>query len=160
MPDYEPGVRSRFRAALQVALAAWFKANTQWEIEFVAGEITGKQERQIGCVWFDNKVPHRSDWNNEESFFGVRVFRVFAQDQGGEEPRASVQEHLEMTFEALEDALTTVINRPDLATAAPEVDLTGCPDYFIVTQIVLNRADQHITATIAAQLRNRTRKGG
>ncbi len=160
MADFDPGVRSRFRMALQVALAAWFKANTKLELSFEDGEITGKQERDIGCAWFDNKVPHRQDWNNEESFFGVRVFRIFAQDQGGAEPRASVQERLEWTFEALEDALTTVINRPDLQAAAPDVDLTGCPDYFIVTQIVLNKQEQSVTATIAAQMRNRTRKGG
>ena len=159
MADFEPGVRTRFRTALQVALSAWFKANTPLAITFTAGELTGKQEIDVGCVWFDNKVPHRSDWNNEESFFGVRVFRVFAQDQGGDVPRVDVQERLEWTFEALEDALTSVINRPDLATASG-VDLDGCPDYFIVTQVALNRTDQHITATLAAQLRNRTRKGG
>lgn len=159
MADFDPGVRTRFRKALQIALAAWFKANTPLSIEFVDGELTGKQELDIGCVWFDNKVPHRNDWNNEESFFGVRVCRVFAQDQGGAEPRASIQERLEWTFEALEDAIVTVINRPNLA-AASGVDLTDAPEYFIVTQIALNRTDQHITATIAAQLRNRTRKGG
>jgi len=155
---FESGIRTRFRKALQVALAAHF-ATTPLPIEFVDGELVGKQERDIGCVWFDNKVPHRADWNNEEAFFGVRVCRVFKQDQGGEEPRASIQERLEWTFEALEDALVAVINRPDLATASA-MDLTGCPDYFLVTQIALNRTDQHVTATIAAQLRNRTRKGG
>ena len=153
------GVRSRFRQALQLALAAHF-AELEFPIEFHAGEIVGRSEVDVGCVWWDNKVPHRVDGNNEESFYGVRVLRVFAQDQGSAVPRASTNERLEWTAEMLEDALLAVTNKPELAAAAPHVDSTGWPDYFIVTQVAVNHPDQYVTASVAAQLRSRTRKGG
>jgi hypothetical protein len=156
---FEAGIRTRYREALQVALAAHF-ASVELPIEFQAGEITGRQELDVGCVWFDNKTPHKADWNNEESFFGVRVLRHFAQDQGGAEPRASQNERLEWTFEQLEDGLVAVVNKPDLVAAAPEVDPAGWPDYFIVTLVAINHLEHHVTASLAAQLRNRTRRGG
>jgi len=156
---FESGIRTRYRQALQVALAAHF-ASVELPIEFVAGELVGRQEVDVGCAWLDNKTPHRLDGNNEESFFGVRVCRTFAQDQGGAEPRASQSEKLEWTFEALEDGLLAVINKPLLAAAAPLISPAGWPDYFIVTLVAINHPDQHVTASLSAQLRNRTRKGG
>ena len=156
---FDAGIRTRYRQALQVALAAHF-ATTDLPIPFHAGEITGRQEVDVGCVWFDNKTPHKADWNNEESFFGVRVLRHFAQDQGGAEPRASQNEALEWTFEQLEDGLVAVVNKPDLVAAAPAVDPTGWPDYFIVSLVAINHPEQYVTASLAAQLRNRTRRGG
>ncbi len=157
--DQPPAVRSRFREALQLHLAAHF-ASVELPIEVHAGEIVGRQEVDVGCVWFDNKVPHRLDLNNEESFFGVRVLRRAAQDQGGAEPRASQNARLEWTFEQLEDALVAVTNKPQLVAAAPGIDPAGWPDYFIVTLVAINHPDQYVTASLAAQLRSRTRKGG
>lgn len=156
---FASGIRTRYRQALQVHLAAHFAA-LELPMKFEAGELTGRQDLDVGCVWFDNKAPHRADWNNEESFFGVRVLRHFAQDQGGAEPRASQNERLEWTFEALEDGLVAVLNKPDLEAAAPDIDSTGWPSYFIVTLVAINHAEHHVTASVAAQLRNRTRRGG
>lgn len=153
-----PSLRGKFRKALQVHLAAHFKA-AGLELPFEGGVIEGPQERDVGCVWFDTVRPHRADWNNEEAFFGARVLRQFKQDQGGEQPRTAQEEALEWTFEVLEDGLQAVLNRP-LLQAASGVDLSGWADYFIVQEVVLNHTAQHVTATLAAQARSRTRRGG
>ena len=47
------GIRTRYRQALQVALAAHF-ASVELPIEFQAGELTGRQQLDVGCVWFRN----------------------------------------------------------------------------------------------------------
>jgi len=152
------GLRSQFRRALQIALAAHFTA-AGLELEFEGGTIEGPQERDIGCVWIDTVRPHRADWNNEEAFFGVRVLRAWKQDQGGEQPRTLQEERLEWTLEILEDGLVAVLNRP-LLEAASGLVLTGWADYFIVQEVVLDHQAQHVTATIAMQARSRTRRGG
>ena len=66
---YESGLRTKFRQALKIALAAHFTAATEADdltitIPFEDGQLDGPQERNIGCVWFDSVRPHRNDWNN------------------------------------------------------------------------------------------------
>lgn len=151
-------LRTRFRHALQIALAAHFKA-AGLDIAFEGGVIEGPQERNIGCVWFDSKRPQGRDGNNEEAFFGVRVLRLFKQDQGGENPREDVEAQLEWTFETLEDGLLAVVNRGLLETASG-VDLAGYSDFFTVTEVSSNHQAQYVQATITAWARNRTARGG
>jgi len=155
---FEQGFRTKFRKALQIHLSAFFTA-AELPIAFEDGLLEGPQERDVGCVWFDNVRPHRADWNNEEASFGVRVFRHFKQDQGGTEPRAAQEEALEWTFETLEDALQAVLNRP-LLQVSSGIDLSGWYDYFIVQEVILVHPGQYVQATLATQARSRTRRGG
>ena len=155
----EPSLRTKFRQALQIALAAHFKA-AGLEIAFEPGIIEGPQsDRDIGCVWFDSKRPQARDGNNEEAFFGVRVLRLFKQDQGGVVPREDVETALEWTFETLEDGLLAVINLPLLETASGMV-LDGWHSYFTVTEVASNHQQQYVQATVTAWARNRTARGG
>jgi hypothetical protein len=153
------GLRTTFRRALQIALAAHFKT-AGLEIEFQGGVIEGPQsDRDIGCVWWEGKRPSARDGNNEEAFFQVRVLRLFKQDQGGAVPREDVAGELERTAEILEDGLVAVLTRPWLATASG-LDLTGWSDYFTVTEVVTSYPSQHVQATLTAWARNRTARGG
>lgn len=151
--------RTKFRRALQVALAKHF-ADAGLPIAFQGGVIEGPQaDRDIGCVWFEGKRPQGRDGNNEEAFFQVRVLRRFKQDQGAAEPREEVNTELERTFEILEDALRANLARPWLETNSGEV-LTGWSDYFTVTEVVANHLGQYAQATLTAWARNRTARGG
>lgn len=155
----EASLRTKFRQALQVALAMHFES-AGLAIEFEAGVIEGPQtDRDIGCVWFDSKRPHSRDGNNEEAFFGVRVLRRFRQDQGGEVPREDVEQLLEGTFETLEDGLAANLARPWLETSSG-INLAGWSDFFTVTNVVVDHQAQHVTATLTAWARNRTARGG
>ena len=151
-------LRTKFRHALQISLAEYFK-NAGLDVPFEGGVIEGPQERNIGCVWFDSKRPQGRDGNNEEAFFGVRVLRLFKQDQGGEIPREDVETQLEWTFETLEDGLRAVINRVELE-AASGINLSGYSDFLTVTEIASNHQQQYVQATITAWARNRTARGG
>jgi hypothetical protein len=151
--------RTKFRRALQVALATHFET-AGLAVEFQGGVIDGPQsDRDIGCVWFEGKRPQSRDLNNEEAFFQVRVLRRFKQDQGGAEPREEVNAELERTFEILEDGLRAIINRPALETASGE-DLAGWSDFFIVTEVTANHVEQYVQAAVQAWARNRTSRGG
>jgi hypothetical protein len=155
----EPSLRTKFRQALQVALAAHFK-QAGLEIAFEAGIIEGpQQDLDIGCVWFEGKRPQGRDSNNEEAFFQVRVLRRFKQDQGATVPRGDSEEELETTFEMLEDGLLAVINRIDLQNASG-IDLTGWESYFSVTEVVKNQPGFYVQATLTVWARNRTARGG
>lgn len=151
--------RTKFRHALQTALAKHFK-DAGLEIAFEPGRLEGPStDRDIGCVWFDSKRPHGRDGNNEEAFFGVRVLRHLVQDQGAGVTREEIELALEWTFETLEDALAGVLTRPWLEDKGDEV-LSGWGDFIIVTNIATDHAAQHVTASIVAQARNRTARGG
>ncbi len=153
-------LRTKFRQALQIALAKHFKS-AGLSIEFQGGVIEGPQtDRDIGCVWFDSKRPQGRDGNNEEAFFGVRVFRQWKQDQGAETPRVEVEEELERTFEMLEDGLRAVIKRIDLETASGIVLGSDWASYFTVTEVAIDHQEQRIQATLTAWARNRTARGG
>jgi hypothetical protein len=153
------GLRTLYRVALQKALSSQLR-DVGLEVDFQGGIIEGPQDaRNIGCVWFEGKRPHSRDGNNEESFFQVRLFKLFKQDQGGTVPRVDVNADLEWTFEILEDALAAVLTRPWLATVSGE-DVTGTPDFFIVTEMVMNHEQQYVQATLFSQWRNRTARGG
>lgn len=155
----DPSLRTQFRRALQIALAAYFEAQ-EVPIAFEAGVIEGPQsDRDIGCVWFEGKRPQGRDSNNEEAFFHVRVLRRFKQDQGGQVPREDSEEELETTFEMLEDALLAVVNRP-LLQAASGINLSGYSSYFSVTEVVKNQPGFYVQATLTVWARNRTARGG
>jgi hypothetical protein len=66
---------------------------------------------------------------------------------------------MEWTFETLEDGLRVNLNRIDLQTASG-IDLTGWSDYYIVQEVLMDHPTQTVTATLAAQARSRTRRGG
>ena len=155
----EPSLRTKFRRALEVAVAAHFKAAGD-EIPFEGGEIGGPQlDRDVGCVWFEGKRRSGRDGNNEEAIFHVRVLRLFQHDQGGETPRVDTEERLERTFEMLEDALVAVLARPWLE-AASEIDLDGWSDFFTVTEMTKSTLQAYVQADITAWARNRTAAGG
>lgn len=152
-------LRGTFRRALQVALQKHF-ADADLAITFEPGEMTGPQaDRDIGCVWFDSKRPHARDGNNEEAFFGIRVFRRFRQEQGAATDREITEEQLDWTFETLEDALRANLTKP-LLEANSGKTLTGWSEYFIVTEVSKNTAEQYVQASLSAQARNRTARGG
>jgi hypothetical protein len=151
----DPSLRTRYRRALQKALS------DALQVEFQGGKIEGPQaDRDIGCVWWEGKRPQGRDGNNEENFYIVRLFKLFKQDQGGETPRVDQEEALELTAEALEDALASVLARPWLSTAVPDIDLSDAPDFFTVTEVSLNHELQYVEATLTAWMRNRTARGG
>ena len=152
-------LRTKFRRALQTALAKHFK-DAGLAIAFEGGIIGGPQDsRDIGCVWFEGKRPQGRDGNNEEAFFQVRVLRQFKQDQGGENPRESFNAELERTFEILEDGLLANLTLP-LLEANSGQDLAGWESYFTVTEVVKNDLEQYVQATLTAWARNRTARGG
>lgn len=152
-------LRGKFRRALRIALEAHFAAADR-AITFESGELTGQQsDRDVGCVWFDSKRPHSRDGNNEEAFFGIRVFRRFRQEQGSAKEREITEEQLDWTFETLEDALRANLTKPLLETNSGET-LTGWSDYFIVTEVSKNTFEQYVQASLSAQARNRTARGG
>lgn len=153
------GVRSRYRRALQLALKdRIFDANGD-KIEFEGGQLDPPQERDIGCVWWEGKRPQARDGNNEENFYRVRLFRIFAQDQTAP-LRVDQAEQIEQAADDLEDALVAVLTRPLLAAAVPSIALTDAPDFFVVTEVVTNYPAQYVEATLTAWLRNRTARGG
>lgn len=154
----EPSLRTKFRRALQTALAKHF-ADQGLDIDFQGGVIEGPQDRDIACVWVDSKRYSAKDGNNEEAFFGVRVLRRFKQDQGGEYPREESEAELERTFEMLEDALRANLTKPLLEANSGET-LTGWSDYFVVTEMSANHAGQYVQAALRAWARNRTARGG
>ena len=158
----DPSVRSAFRKALQKYLSDFFSAAREAPFVFEGGVLEGPQERHVGCVWFDTVRPHRSDANNEESFFGIRVFVHFQAPQEATAPVREKQEALmEWTLERLEDALRAVRNRAELQLAVgTDYDFGGWWDYFLIGEITLNHPGQYVQATVIPQARNRTRRGG
>ncbi len=155
--------RTNFRLALQASLAKGFKA-AELPIAFQGGIINGPQsDRDIGCVWMEQKVASSRDGNNEECTFYVRVLRHFKLDQGGAEPRGEVNDELERTFGLLEDILVANLTRPWLE-ATSGMDLSSAEmawfEYFNVTPMSIDHTRQHVQATLRVFARNRTARGG
>lgn len=117
-------------------------------IKFEAGKIDGPQaDRDIGCVWWEGKRPWVRDGNEEENFYRVRVLRLFMQDQGGEEPKKTLDDLLMETAESLEDALQAV-----LVTAGHQL--------FTVAEVTSDHEGQFVEAQLIAYDRNRSAAGG
>lgn len=135
-------VRGDFRQALQDAL------KTALEIKFEPGIIGGPQaDRDVGCVWWEGKRPFARDGNEEENFYRVRVLRRFMQDQGGLEPRQTVNELIEQTAEDLEAALKAI-----LASAGHQ--------FFNVLEVTADYPGHYVEAQLTAYDRNRSSAGG
>ena len=126
------------------------------------GVLNGKQDRHVGCVWFDTVRPHRVDRNNEEAFFGIRLFVHFQAEQEATAPVREKQEaRMEWTVERLEDALQAVRTRALLQLAVgTDFDLSGWWDYFLVDEVTVNHAEQYVQTTVVPQARSRVRRGG
>lgn len=134
-------VRGDFRQELQTAL------RTALQIDFQPGVIDGpQQDRDVGCVWWEGKRPFARDGNEEENFYRVRVLRRFMQDQGGVEPRQTVNEVLEQTAEALEDALKAIL-------------ITAGHQFFNVVEVSPDYQGHFVEAQLTAYDRNRSAAG-
>lgn len=104
-------------------------------------------DRDVGFVWWEGMRPHGRDMNGSEDYYRVRLFKRWRQDQGGEEPRATVHDHiLEVTSE-LEAAL-----RANLVCDGH--------DYFIVTEVTPDWVQQCVNAQLQAYDRNPSSAGG
>lgn len=149
----DPGLRTLFRRALQKALS------DALGIEFQGGVIEGPQaDRDIGCVWWEGKRPHRAAIL-EENFYRVRVFKRFKQDQGAESPRVDTAEELEQAAEDLEAALRTVLTLPWLADVT-DIAAVGDQDFFNVLEVTTNYPSQYVEAALTAFATNRSGSGG
>jgi hypothetical protein len=155
-------IRTKYVRALRVALQKHYES-AGLPISFQLGEIQAlsPQDRDIGCVWFEGKRPHR-DANNEDAVYHVRVFRRFKQDQGGEQPRDEVHAELLRTFEILEDALAENLVRTWLETNAglDPGSLGDHGDLLHVTAMTKSDITQSVTADLVVWSRNRTARGG
>lgn len=141
--------RTDFREALQAALQTALRTSLSLpDLTFEAGKIDGPQpDRDIGCAWWEGKRPWTRDANEEESYFRVRVLRQFRQDQGGEEPRKTLNEILEETAEAVEDVL--------------KANLVGLgPRLLVIREVSSDHDAQLVEAQMVAYMRNRTAAGG
>jgi hypothetical protein len=158
----DPSQRTIFRTALMKYLSDYVGAQVEAPFPMEGGVLEGPQDRHVGCVWFDTVRPHRSDANNEEAFFGIRLFASFKSET---EPTAPIREkqeaRLEWLFEVLEDALRAVRNRVELqAAVGADYDLSGWQDYFLIPEVTMNHPGQYVQATVVAQARSRVRRGG
>jgi hypothetical protein len=135
-------VRSSFRTTLQAIL------QEALEIPFEPGVIDGpQQDRDVGCVWWEGKRPFGRDGNVEENYYRVRVLRRFMQDQGGVEPRQTVNELLEETGELLEAALQAVLTQVGHG-------------FFNVMEVSPDYERHAVEAQLVAYDRNRSSAGG
>lgn len=144
-------------------LSDFFSEAVESPFPFEGGVLEGPQDRHVGCVWFDTVRPNRVDRNNEEAFFGVRIFVQHRADQGAtaDVPREKQEERLEWTVERLEDALQAVRTRALLQVAVgTDFDLSDWHDYFLVDDITVNHPGQYVQATVIPQARARVRRGG
>lgn len=144
-------------------LSDYFSAQVDGPFPIEGGVLEGPQDRHVGCVWFDTVRPHRSDANNEEAFFGIRIFVHFQADQGAtaDVPREKQEARMEWSFEKLEDALKAVRNRAELqAAVGTDFDLSAWQDYFLIPEITMNHPGQYVQATVVAQARSRVGRGG
>lgn len=132
-------VRTLFRTNIQTTLAAALG------VEFVGGRIDGPvADRDIGCVWWDNKQPS-GNVSDETNTYGVRVFKRWAQDQGMTTDLNVVP--LEDDAEALEAALKSVLT------------VEG-HWFFTVTEVRADYDNQYVEATLVAYDQNRSSAGG
>jgi hypothetical protein len=154
----DPNQRTLFRKALQKALSEQLRDESGGKYDVRGRMLDSPQERDIACVWWDRKQPHAKAIL-EENFYGVRVFRRFKQDQGGEEPAEAQDDLLETTAEALEAALKAVLVLPWLAEVSG-FDAAGDHDFFNVTSVLANHQGQYVEATIRAYATNRSGAGG
>jgi hypothetical protein len=156
----DPGQRTLFRQALQKALHEQLRDESGGKVTVQGGEITGftAQERDIACVWWAGKRPHRAAIL-EENVYRVRMFKRFKQDQGGEEPRTDRVEALEKAAEDLEDALAAILTLPWLQTVSG-IENVGDHDFFNVLEITTNYQSYYVEAALTAFATNRTSRGG
>ncbi len=156
----EPGQRTLFRRALQKALEERLRDEDGGKLQVVGYEISPltAQERDIACVWWLRKRPHRAAIL-EENMYGVRLFKRFKQDQGGEEPRTDRADALEKAAEDLEDVLREVLTLPDLRSVAGTEE-AGEQDFFNVLELSANHQSYYVEAAITSFATNRTSRGG
>lgn len=152
----EASERTKFRRALQAALAEQLVDEHDRALEVTGGMLDGPQERDIACVWWAGKRPHRAAIE-EENVFRIRLFRRFKQDQGADTPRVDQAELIEQASERLEAALKAVLTSGRLATVS---DLApGDPDFFNVLTVQPNYPGQYVETEIVAFARNRSAPG-
>lgn len=157
----DPGQRTLFRRALQKALHERLVDEHGEKLLVVGYEIDPRtpQERDIACVWWSRKVPHRAAVL-EDNVYGVRRFVRFKQDQGGEEPRTDRGDALELAAEDLEGALRSVLTLPQLVAAAGlETGEAGDHDFFNVLEVRANAQSMFVEAALTAFATNRSGVG-
>lgn len=135
-------VRGNFVTAMCTEL------KSRLELEFQEGPVDGPQpDRDVGCVFFERKVPNGRDGNNEDNLYTIRVFRRLMQDQGGTEPKKTVASQLLDVCEELEAAFKATLTSIGHA-------------YFTVLEVAPNYRTQGVEARIVAYDRNRSARGG
>jgi hypothetical protein len=130
-----------FRVQLQEHL------KLQLEVLFVGGpQVSAQENRDLGCVWLESKIPMGTDGNMEQLTYGVRLFRVGRESQGAtEEPRNL--ERLEEDVELLQAAFRAVL-------------MEAGHDFFNVAGVAPNYDLQCVEASLTAFQRNLGARGG
>lgn len=152
----EPSERTKFRRALQKALHETLRDENGEKLEVRGARLEGPQERDIACVWWTGKRPHRAAILEENSY-RIRLFRRFKQDQGGEVPAADQSEALELAADELEAALKAVLTQPQLAAftgLAP-----GDHDFFNAMEVAASPEGQFVEVGLIAFANNRSAHG-
>ena len=137
-PPTTTAFRQKLCASLKAAL----------DVEFVGGPIDslGSENRDIGCVWLEGKVPFGGDGNVEQNTYGVRLFRVWFQQQGDNVQARNV-DLLEADVEKLQYAFRQVL-------------ITAGHDFFNVVGVTPNYEGQYVEAALTAFDRNVGSAGG
>lgn len=141
-------VRGEFVRGLADELSRRLETSDGEPMPFEEGPLDGpQQDRDVGCVWFEGKRPFSRDGNQEENYYRIRVFKRFMQDQGGEEPKATVHAHLCEVQEELEAALQALL-------------IAIGHQFFNVVEVTPDYQRQSIEAQLTAHDRNRSAAGG
>lgn len=117
-------------------------------IKFEPGPREGPiDDRDVGFIWWEGMRPFSRDGNGSEDYYRVRLFKRWRQDQGGEEPRATVHDHILDVTAELEAALKANL-------------VCDGHDYFVVAEVTPDWAQQCVNAQLTAYDRNRSAAGG
>lgn len=148
--------RTKFRRALQAALHEQLVGENGTKLEVRGAKLEGPQERDIACVWWTGKRPHRAAIL-EENYYRIRLFRRFKQDQGAAVPAVDQSEALEFAADELEAALKAVLTQPALT------QLSGLPasdhDFLNAIEVAADSDGQFVETSIVAFATNRSAHG-
>lgn len=104
-------------------------------------------DRDVAFVWWEGMRPFARDSNGSEDYYRVRLFKRWRQDQGGEEPRTTVHDHILDVTAELEAALKANL-------------VCDGHDYFIVSEVTPDWVQQCVNAQLVAYDRNPSAAGG